>query len=168
MIGLMDSDELKMLAYQKGSTEAFLALYETYSPMVYGYARKRLPPHEVEDFYQTVWRHLHEKRALYSGQPFAPWFFVLIRNLLYDEYRHLARIKKLQDHYQQEPEPELQDLEDILAELPQETAKLIQKYYLEGYDYADLEKETGMSQTGLRKRLSRGIKALKDKFKGKV
>lgn len=164
----MSSDELNMEAYKQGSVEAFSRLYDKYGPLVYGYARKRLPASEVDDFYQSVWRHLHEKRALYSNQPFGPWFFVLIRNLLYDEYRSRARYKKMQELAEVPSITEDHELEDLLAEVPAETAELIRKYYLEGYDYADLEKETGMSQTGLRKRLSRAIQTLKGKFEGKV
>ena len=65
----MISDERLMTAYKLGEEDAFNALYSRYSAMVYGYARKRLNPSEVEDFYQSVWRHLHEKRELYAEFP---------------------------------------------------------------------------------------------------
>lgn len=162
----MISDERLMTAYKLGEEDAFNALYSRYSAMVYGYARKRLNPSEVEDFYQSVWRHLHEKRELYSDQPFAPWFFVLIRNLLVDEYRNHGRRKKLLEvetnHFSNEEN--VRDINEILHQLPEETALLVRKYYIEGFDYEDLEKETGMSQNSLRKRLSRALQGLRDKF----
>ena len=163
---LQISDEMLMRAYKRGEEEAFNTLYGRYSSMVYAYARKRLNSSEVEDFYQSVWRHLHEKRENYVDQPFAPWFFVLIRNLLVDEYRSKGRRKKLL-----ETDPTLDTLEndrlvinDLLEKLPQETAALVRKYYQEGFDYEDLEKDTGMSQSSLRKRLSRALQGLRDKF----
>jgi RNA polymerase sigma factor (sigma-70 family) len=162
----MISDERLMNAYKLGEEEAFNALYSRYSSMVYGYARKRLNPSEVEDFYQSVWRHLHEKRELYGDQPFAPWFFVLIRNLLVDEYRGHGRRKKLleAEPYIFSNEENVRDINEILHHLPEETAILVRKYYIEGFDYEDLEKETGMSQNSLRKRLSRALQGLRDKF----
>lgn len=162
----MNSDESLMKAYQRGSEEAFTALYGKYSSMVYAYARKRLNSSEVDDFYQSVWRHLHEKREHYLDQPFAPWFFVLIRNLLVDEYRSKGRHKKLLDAapISDYSESDRFEINELLGKLPQETADLVRKYYLEGFDYEDLEKETGMSQSSLRKRLSRALQGLRDKF----
>lgn len=160
------SDEAVMNAYKNGEEEAFNALYGRYSTMVYAYARKRLNPSEVDDFYQSVWRHLHEKRENYFNQPFAPWFFVLIRNLLVDEYRSKGRRRKLLEIEQDthSNENNVLEINELLANLPEDTANLVRKYYLEGFEYEDLEKETGMSQNSLRKRLSRALQGLRDKF----
>lgn len=161
------TDESLMAAYQKGSEEAFERLYDKYSPMVHGFIRKRLRDSEAEDFYQKVWRHLHEKRDVYKGQPFVPWFFVLIRNLLIDEYRSLGRknerpgadeyIERMYEKIESTPE----DVEELLKKLPAESAELVRKYYLEGISYEELEQESGLSQTNLRQRLSRAIRSLR-------
>ncbi len=163
----MKTDEELMWAYVKGSEEAFESIYEKYSSLVYGLIRKRMRDSEVEDLYQKVWRLLHEKRSLYKGQPFAPWFFVLIRHLLIDEYRSLARkdLRPIQNDlieaiYQYSPGDE-KDMDEILKELPVETREIVKKYYLEGSTYEDLEKETGLSQSNLRQRLSRAIRSLR-------
>ena len=164
----MISDEQLMDAYKAGNEGAFNKLYDKYSPMVYGYIRKRLHSSETEDFYQSVWRHLHEKRNCYQNQPFAPWLFALIKNLLVDEYRSSSRKKKLlENSFSLETDKATQNLEEIneiLSTLPDETATLIRKYYLDGFSYEDLEIQTGMSQNSLRKRLSRALQGLKDKF----
>ncbi len=164
------NDEELMRAYQAGNEEAFNLLYKKYTPMVYGYIKKRLRPSEADDFFQKVWRQLHEKRELYKDQPFAPWFFVLIKNLLIDEYRSLGRRKEqhqselLEKLYGRDSESH--NVTEILAHLPPQTAFLVQKYYLEGVGYEELEKETGLSQTSLRQRLSRAVRGLKDKLRG--
>lgn len=156
-----------MTAYQKGSEEAFNRLYDKYSPMVYGFIRKRLRDSEAEDFYQKVWRHLHEKRGLYKGQPFLPWFFVLIRHLLIDEYRSLGRKKERPETEEfinrmyEQIEAAPHDVEEILKGLPADSADLVRKYYLEGISYEELEQESGLSQTNLRQRLSRAIRSLR-------
>ena len=162
----MKTDETLMREYQAGSEVAFVALYEKYSPMVYGFIRKRLRESEVEDFYQKVWRQLHEKRNLFRDQPFAPWFFVMMRHLLIDEYRSLGRLnkKEFQDEliekiYMQDVKDD--SLDELLGTLPKETQELVRKYYLEGIEYEELEKETGLSQTNLRQRLSRALRGLR-------
>lgn len=156
-----------MREYQQGSERAFETLYVKYSPMVYAFIKRRLRESEAEDLYQKVWRQLHEKREVYKDQPFAPWFFVMIRHLLIDEYRSLGRRKVenpdelIEKIYSQETEPEV---EDLLARLPDETRELVRKYYLEGISYEDLEKETGLSQTNLRQRLSRALRGLRKQY----
>ena len=163
----MKSDEELMRDYVGGSERAFELLYEKYSPMVYGYIHKRLRSSEAEDFYQKVWRQLHEKRDVYKDQPFAPWFFVLMRHLLIDEYRSLGRKSKeapdelIEKLYSQET-PE-HDIEELLENIPEETRELVRKYYLEGISYEELEVDTGLSQTNLRQRLSRAIRTLRAK-----
>jgi RNA polymerase sigma-70 factor (ECF subfamily) len=165
----MKSDEDWMREYQKGSEEAFGVLYEKYSGMVFGFIKKRLRESEAEDFYQKVWRQLHEKRSLYKDQPFAPWFFVIIRNLLIDEYRSLGRrnSKEFQDELlekiYQDNTPS-HDVEEILKTLPETTQELVRKYYLEGISYEDLEKDTGLSQMNLRQRLSRALRGLRKSY----
>lgn len=163
----MKTDEEWMKEYQKGSEEAFGVLYEKYSPMVFGFIRKRMRESEVEDLYQKVWRQLHEKRELYKDQPFAPWFFVMIKHLLIDEYRSLGRRnnKELQDElidkiYHQSGS----DIEEMLELLPEESRDLVRKYYLEGVSYEELENQTGLSQTNLRQRLSRALRGLRNKL----
>ncbi len=153
------SDEELMNQYKEGSEDSFMLLYEKYSSLVYGYIRKRLRASEADDFYQKVWRQLHEKRHLYRDQPFAPWFFVMIRNLLTDEYRALG--KKLPEIPSEE---EITDISEYLEALNPESRALVEKYYLDEKSYEELEKETGLSQTTLRQRLSRAMRSLKVKY----
>ncbi|HXH29385.1 MAG TPA: sigma-70 family RNA polymerase sigma factor [Bacteriovoracaceae bacterium] len=160
------TDEQLMLAYSAGDEGAFNALYEKYTPKVYGYINKRLRTSEAEDLFQKVWRHLHEKRHLYQQQPFAPWFFVLIRHLLIDEYRMLGRrnTQQFKDILAEQSRVETTaavDVEELLSTLPPESAELVKTYYLDGLSYENLEKDTGLSQTTLRQRLSRAMKKLR-------
>lgn len=160
-------DEKLMVRYQADDQEAFLRLYEKYSAVVYGYLKKKLPPSEIEDAYQNVWRHLHEKRELYNHQPFGPWFFTLIKNLIVDQYRSDGRKTRLLETLTEDilfhSREEKVDLNSILSSLPKSSQDLVKRYFIDGYSYSDLEKETGMSQMSLRKRLSRVISILKKK-----
>lgn len=160
------NDEQLMNRYRDGDHQAFTVLYEKYSPLVYGYVRKRLPSSEVDDFYQTVWRHLHEKRNYFQDQPFAPWFFHIIRNLLVDYYRSLGRnsnfLKRIAAELKEKP-IDLSDIRDLFEDLPEDSKVLLQKYFIEGFSYEDIEKETGVSQISLRKRISRAISQMRKK-----
>lgn len=162
----MKNDEQWMREYRDGSEEAFGVLYEKYHSMVYAFIKKRMRDSEAEDVYQKVWRKLHESRMHFQDQPFLPWLFVLMRHVVIDEYRSLGRkrtseftdelIEKIYASSEEE-----KDVESILAHLPSDTADLVRKYYLEGISYEELEKETGLSQTNLRQRLSRALRGLR-------
>ena len=163
----MKSDETWMKEYQQGSEEAFAFLYEKYSPMVYGFIKKRIPESEVDDLYQKVWRKLHEFRGSFRDQPFAPWLFVIVRNAVIDEYRSLGRRngQEFQEEYlRREVRGEEIDLDELLHSLSPENQTLVRKYYLEGVSYEELELETGLTQTNLRQRLSRALKGLRKKL----
>lgn len=163
-------DEKLMLQYQANDQEAFNRLYEKYAAVVYGYLKKRAPASDVEDLYQNVWKHFHEKRHLYSQRPFAPWFFTLIRNLLIDHYRANGRntrtLQELRETVGDYPNELDKDIEAIIESLPPQSQQLVRRYFFEGSSYSELEREMGVSQMGLRKRLSRVITLMKREIKG--
>jgi RNA polymerase sigma factor (sigma-70 family) len=164
----MKTDEQLMREYQSGSEEAFGILYDKYSSMVYAFIKKRMRVSEQEDLFQKVWRQLHEKRHLYKDQPFAPWFFVMIRHLLIDEYRSLGRRgRELKDELLDQAfntQTQDSDIEEILSRLPDDSRDLVIKYYLEEISYVELENSTGLSQANLRQRLSRALKGLRRSY----
>ncbi len=162
----MDDQKLMRL-YQAGDESAFNRLYEKYSPKVYGYLCRKIRDDEVDDLYQKVWRTLHEKRGLFSDQPFAAWFFVMIRNLLIDEYRRLGRKRAFQNPLipDEVSEPSDHDLETILNFAGSEGRELIEKYYLEEKSYAYLSQELGKSPESLRQKVSRALGKIRENLK---
>lgn len=156
-------DQTLMRRYQAGDEAAFNALYERYSGRVFGYLSRKIRESEAEDLYQKVWRTLHEKRGLYSDQPFAPWFFVMIRNLLIDEYRSLGR-RKLPSVAPETESGEELDLEGILDFAGEADRELLEKYYLEERSYAYLSQELGKSPEGLRQQVSRALKKIRSRI----
>ncbi len=157
-----------MREYREGSEAAFLSLYEKYTPLVYAYLRRRIRASDLDDQFQKVWRQLHEKRGLYHDQPFAPWFFVLMKHLLIDEYRAQSRRDLSLHHreiiselYATQADLVSEETEALLSKLPAETQALVRRYFIEGVGYAELEQQTGLSQTNLRQRLSRALRGLR-------
>jgi len=51
--------------------------------------------------------------------------------------------------------------EDIVANMPPETSKLLTEYFLEGWSYKELAERYNSNEVSLRKRLSRAIGLLK-------
>lgn len=148
--------------YQAGDEEAFCSLYELSSKHIWSFIRKRVHRSKQEDCFQQFWLHLHTKKNLYHGQPVLPWMYVILRNLIIDEYRSQKEVISFE---QKDEVGELRaELEELLTELPSQDKELIERIYFQGFTYEDLAKEWGLSQTSLRKRLSRGIGSLAKKF----
>lgn len=148
--------------YQSGDEQAFCSLYEVCSKHIWSFIRKRVHRSKQEDCFQQFWLHLHTKKNLYHGQPVLPWMYVILRNLIIDEYRSQKEVIYFEKN---EDVNELrEELTELLTELTTQDKELIERIYLQGFTYQDLEKEWGLSQTGLRKRLSRGIGTLAKKF----
>jgi DNA-directed RNA polymerase specialized sigma24 family protein len=152
----MRTDEELMKSYQEGSDAAWSELFIRYSPKVYGFIQKRLRHEELEDFYQIVWRELHEKRNLYRQQPFLPWFFVFIQYLLVEKYHSLGRQReRLEAQKIHERDKEKFDIDVILERLPAEHREMVKKHYQDDINFPELEKEIGYSQNITREHLSR-------------
>lgn len=149
--------------YQEGDEESFILLYESTSNNIWAFIRKRVPISRQEDCFQQFWLHLHTKKHLYQGQPVLAWMYVILRNLIIDDYRSQKEIPLLDEVDDQKEIRE--QLDEVLSELNSRDKELIERIYFQGFSYEDLEKEWGLSQTSLRKRLSRGIGSLAKKFK---
>ena len=162
------SEELVVLfrKYQQGDEDSFVKLYQSSAPYIWGFIRKRVPSQKQEDCFQQFWLHLHNKKHLYQNQPVLAWMYVILRNLIIDEFRSAKNFVELGDIGDQSTEDVDSQLQDVMSELPPQEKELIERIYLQGFSYQDLEKEWGLSQTSLRKRLSRSINQLSKKFGG--
>lgn len=124
---------------------------------------KRVPSNSTEDLFQDCFLKIVEKKDGWNGQPFVLWLYVVIRNTVNDYYRG----KKVENKYleslglqNQLKEPSLQ-VEEILAAIPGEKARLLREFYDEGWSYKELAQRYDISEVSLRKRLSRALKMLK-------
>ena len=161
------SEELISLfkQYQEGSEEAFVKLYQLTLPNIWGFIRKRVKQPKQDDCFQQFWLHLHTKKHLDQGQPVLAWMLVILRNLIIDEYRSQKNIQEVSyETYMDKGGEESTLVQDLISELPPQEKELIERIYLQGFSYEDLEKEWGLSQTSLRKRLSRSIGQLSTKI----
>lgn len=157
------SDEELMSKLREGDQDALLELYSRHSGKVWLYLRKRVPAASVDDLFQDIFVKIVEKKDAWSGQPFLLWFYVVIRNTVMDYYRD----KKIETKYlellstQSQPSIASHKLEEILATLSKENAKLLREFFEEGLSYKELADSYELTETSVRKRLSRAIQVLK-------
>ncbi len=156
------SDEDLMKRLQNGEAEALIEIYGRHSSKVWSYLLKKVPRDSVEDLFQDTFVKLVEKKVNWSGQPFVLWLYVVLRHLTMDFYRDEKLEKRILGQYTVDSE-EIDGLpfEDIIANMPPETSKLLTEYFKEGWSYKELAEKYNSNEVSLRKRLSRAINLLK-------
>ena len=136
----------------------FNEIYLRYKKRVYGYLMKRVKTEQSDDLFQQVFSRLHEKRYLFKqGDPFAPWFFTLIKNLVIDFYR-----KNKIEFVELDSDPEYEESSKVDLELFKKHEVLYLKF-VDGHSYKELEEHFKTPAATLRKRVSRVINKIKDK-----
>lgn len=168
----MQTDEQLMKLYQSGDMAAFEELYSRYTSRVYAYLRKRLQVVDaIDDVYQRVFLKLHEHRMKYdTKQLFAPWLFTLTRHVLIDWYRvkkdiPVEQIEVLVD-LQVTAEKQESNIDELLSELPAKYKEMIELRYIEDLDFGEIARRLKLSESNVRKILSRGILQLRKKMLG--
>lgn len=86
---LPDADARLMLAYGRGDTAAFEALYAKYrGPLFRFFLRQCRRREQAEELYQETWMRVVRARARYRPDArFATWLFLIAHNLLIDAHR---------------------------------------------------------------------------------
>lgn len=110
--------------YRRGNNQAFDALYARYREPIYGYLRKSLPAHRVEELYQDVWLKVIAAAKRYNDAGrFRQWIFTCAHHLIVDEYRRASRATEVElsdiaDQDNESCSPLLHNLDQALKELP--------------------------------------------------
>jgi RNA polymerase sigma factor (sigma-70 family) len=157
------SDEELMMQLQLGDFSAIEIIYQRHSERVWHYIKKRVPKDICEDLFQESFVKLIEKRQVWKGQPFILWFYILIRNLIIDYYRskkiaekHLSSLVLTEEDLIKKEE-----LEELLEKIPSNNAVILKEYFTEGWSYKELSLKYQLTETSLRKKISRIIANLK-------
>lgn len=156
------SDEQLMKLLQDGEANALIELYERHSKKIWSYLVKKVPRSYVEDLFQDTFVKLVERKNNWSGQPFVLWIYVVVRNITIDFYRDEKMTRKTLGKISPDlPKEPLLAFDDIIANMPPETSKLLTEYFKEGWSYKELAERYNANEVSLRKRLSRAINLLK-------
>jgi RNA polymerase sigma-70 factor (ECF subfamily) len=175
----MSSDEVElkglMLASQRGDAAAYRALLAKLAPRLRGYYRRRLTgggrsAEEAEDLVQETLLAIHLKRQTFDpGALFTPWLHAIARYKLIDYLRsnRMSRrdvpiddhqdLMAVDDHASAEG---THDIAKLLARLPRRTRRAIEAVKIEGKSVAETAARYGMSESGVKVSIHRGLKAL--------
>ena len=134
---------------------------------------RRLPAQEVDDVLQDVLMRIH-KNARYLGDDsrFGPWVYSVARNAVIDRLRRkaapLAEAAALDSvaapNEEESEQPLLNCVTPFVARLPQTYRHAITLVELQGLTQADAAKIAGVSLSGMKSRVQRGRRLLREMF----
>ncbi|QAU44091.1 sigma-70 family RNA polymerase sigma factor [Bradyrhizobium guangzhouense] len=169
--------ELKalMLAGLNGDASSHRALLDRLSGLLRGYYKPRLArigkgPTEAEDLVQEAVLAIHLKRHTYDpGEPLTPWVHAIARYKLVDYLRRTRA--SLADVPLEEADEVMAQDDNLSAEstfdlarlmqlLPEKMRNSIQAVKLDGQSVAEAATRSGISESGVKMNIHRGLKAL--------
>ena len=163
--------ELVALA-QQGDSTAFAELYETYSPLIFRFLRRRMEGSDeiVEDLTEDVFVKLYEKLDRYvdRGVPFTAWLYRMAHNCMIDYVRKLPRYSEQSlDAVVDVPEQgtgseygqvlDRQAIEPALARLTPEQRQTVELRFLSGLNVAETAAAMGRSEDAVKKLQARAL-----------
>ena len=137
------------------------------------YIGRRLPAQEVEDVLQDVLLRIHKNvRHLSDDSRFGPWVYSVARNAVIDQLRKkrppatdVAELEAVADAEQLESEQALLNcVTPFVARLPEAYRHAITLVELQGLTQADAAKIAGVSLSGMKSRVQRGRRLLREMF----
>jgi RNA polymerase sigma-70 factor, ECF subfamily len=162
-----------------GDAAAYHAFLKALSSHLRAYFRKRLfqRPDDVEDLVQETLLAVHNQRHTYrTDQPLTAWVHAIARYKLIDLLRARASREALTDPLDDELElfaasdsdaaEAKNDLNQLLAGLPDRQRLPIVHVKLEGLSVVEAAQRTGMSESAIKIGVHRGLKALAAKIRG--
>ena len=162
-----------------GDAAAYHRFLKVLSAHLRAYFRKRLfqRPDEVEDLVQETLLALHNQRHTYRlDQPLTAWVHAIARYKLVDLLRAHASREALTDPLDDaqelfavsdtEADEARNDLNKLLAGLPERQRLPIVHVKLQGLSVVEAAQRTGMSESAIKIGVHRGLKALAAKIRG--
>jgi RNA polymerase sigma factor (sigma-70 family) len=171
-----DTDEALLLS---GDVEDFGLFYDRYvRPMLAFFQRRVREPELAADLTAETFAAAMVSRSSYKGASAAAWLFAIAHHKLADYRRRGSAEDRMRARLGMEPVAVTEEdaelirwLGDdvaahILEELPAEQRDAIRAHVLEDQDYADIARAERLSEVAVRKRVSRGLKILRERAGG--
>lgn len=166
---------------QRGSREAFTALYHRYLPQVYGRVRCRIPPPDVEDVTQEVFIAVCRSLGSFRGEAqFSTWLRTLTDRSIAAYYRRRQRqpvvIDEAPGGERERADPagasappgghtdETIVLQAALQALPEHYQDIILLRFAEGLPFNDIAELRGISLEATKSLFRRAMAALKQEL----
>lgn len=181
-----DADEILMLRYRDGDTDAFARLYDRHKGPLYRYLLRQCgQPAVAEELFQDVWLKLIAGRSGYAVQArFAAWLYRIAHNRLVDHYRASARglplsyaddcpewteipaPKEVQPEVREDRRRQSERLLELLAELPEAQREAMLLKEEAGLSLEEIAQATGTGRETVKSRLRYALARLRQGLGG--
>jgi RNA polymerase sigma-70 factor (ECF subfamily) len=172
--------ESLMSGYQQADEQAAATLIERVSPLllryfwVHAYHRGY-----AEDLLQETWMRIHKARPTYRrGSPVLPWIFAIARHTGLDYYRGARRVEvremqvdplpevaaKPVDFAAGDAEPEMAELDAVLAHLPASQREVVVMLKVSGMTVEEVARATASSAGSVKQKAHRAYRKLREAF----
>lgn len=143
---------------------------------LYYYALHFISDSEVcKDIVSDAFRHLWEKDELLVPETILSYMFIRIRNLCIDYIRHsqvemsyvkdyLDIVAEMDDESWTETEARIQKIMQIIGSLPEMTKLIMEQNYLNQKKYKEIAEMVGISESGVRKHVMKGLEMIRKEF----
>jgi RNA polymerase sigma-70 factor (ECF subfamily) len=168
-MSVVSSDTSLVEAVRSGDREAFGQLYRTYAPMVHGILLARVPYHEVQDLMQDVFLlALKKLDTLRDGGAFGGWLAMIARNHAMNFRRRPQPAEELTEEMAQEDpfETRAREILTMIQSLPEAYRETLVLRLVEGMSGAEIAQRTGLTADSVRVNLHRGMKLLREMYRG--
>lgn len=185
---LLTATELKLrsllLSGLGGDARAYRDFLEALSAHLRAFLRRRLQrwPDEVEDLLQEALLAIHNQRHTYDADaPLTAWVHAIAKYKMIDWLRRREGREMLNEPLTEATEQAAElfssadadaadarrDLDQLLAQLPEQQRAAIVHTKLEGLSVRETAELTGMSESAIKVAVHRGLKALAARMRGK-
>lgn len=185
---LLTATELKLrsllLSGLGGDARAYRDFLEALSSHLRAFLRRRLQrwPDEVEDLLQEALLAIHNQRHTYDADaPLTAWVHAIAKYKMIDWLRRREGREMLNEPLTEATEQAAElfssadadaadarrDLDQLLAQLPEQQRASIVHTKLEGLSVRETAELTGMSESAIKVAVHRGLKALAARMRGK-
>jgi RNA polymerase sigma factor (sigma-70 family) len=176
---MRDSDEALLVS---GDLEDFGRFYDRYARAMLAFFQRRVRDPEVAaDLTAETFAAALVSRGGYNGRATTTavaWLFAIAQHKLTDYRRRGSAERRMRARLGMEPvEVTAEDAEmirwlgdevaaQLIEELPVEQRDAIRAHVLEDQDYAEIARAQKLSEVAIRKRVSRGLKILRERAGG--
>jgi RNA polymerase sigma factor (sigma-70 family) len=178
MIRTAQTDEALLAS---GDLNDFGRFYDRYVRSLLAFFQRRVADPELaadltaETFAAAL---VARRRYRPRSAPASAWLFAIARHKLADHGRHGSAEGRMRARLGMEPVPVgAEDAEmirllgdevaaEILEDLPADQREAVRAYVIEGREYADIARNSDVTEATVRKRVSRGLQVLRERSGG--
>ena len=163
------TDEQLVIQLIKGQASAFELLYFRYEKKIMGYTYSKIKNLEAsEEVFQGIWEKVYKSIHKFdSSLKFSSWLFTISSNSINDYFRKNSKVMLELDKvpYEAHKDTNVDPLEAIdINDLKSPYKEVLNYKYIEGLTTKEISAKMSLSDSNVRKILSRGRNILRSKL----